>query len=113
MRNRLAMDAPNEQFLAAANWRGWRFAVIRVAKRTPPLTYCQPMFTLDWLTRAVDAADCCPWGVAAGRQMNHDLTEAARRGGGRFTPRSSDADGTTRDGRSCRACSHLCNSRFS
>ncbi len=31
------------------------------------------MFTVDWIARAADAADCCPWGAAAGRQMNHDL----------------------------------------
>jgi 3-vinyl bacteriochlorophyllide hydratase len=35
------------------------------------------MFTFRYLTRGVDAADCCPWGVAAGRQINHDRRKPA------------------------------------
>jgi 3-vinyl bacteriochlorophyllide hydratase len=30
------------------------------------------MFTFDWLGKAVGAADCCPWGAAAGRHAAHE-----------------------------------------
>jgi 3-vinyl bacteriochlorophyllide hydratase len=33
------------------------------------------MFTFDWLTRAVGAADCSPWGAAAGRQISHHASK--------------------------------------
>jgi 3-vinyl bacteriochlorophyllide hydratase len=35
------------------------------------------MFTSDWLARAANTADCCPWGVASGRQA--DCTWIRRR----------------------------------
>ena len=44
------------------------------------------MFTLSWLTRAVDAADCCPWGVAAGRRMHPASRKRAKRGQPLYTP---------------------------
>jgi 3-vinyl bacteriochlorophyllide hydratase len=44
------------------------------------------MFTLSWLTRAVDAADCCPWGVAAGRRMHLAARKRAKRGQPLYTP---------------------------
>lgn len=71
MRNRLAMDTPNETLLAPlmGGNGGWPSSG---SERTPPLTNCQPMFTVGWLARLVDAADCCPWGAAAGRQVNPD-----------------------------------------
>jgi len=44
------------------------------------------MFTSDWLARAVDAADCCPWGVTAGRQITHDPRKPATQGPPLYTP---------------------------
>ncbi len=44
------------------------------------------MFTLDWLARAVDSADCCPWGVAAGRQIRHDPRKRETRSRPLYTP---------------------------
>src|SRR4051794_4969551 len=56
------------------------------AKRTPPLPCCQPMFTFNWIARAVDAADCCPWGAASGRQAHPALRKRAPRGRPLYTP---------------------------
>ncbi len=44
------------------------------------------MFTFSWLKRAVDAADCCPWGVAAGRRINEVSRSRATRGRSLYTP---------------------------
>lgn len=44
------------------------------------------MFTSSWLSRAVDAADCCPWGVAAGRRMTESGRKRATRGRPLYTP---------------------------
>jgi 3-vinyl bacteriochlorophyllide hydratase len=37
------------------------------------------MFTFDWLTRAIDVVDYCPWGVAAGRQINPGIKKSEAR----------------------------------
>ena len=44
------------------------------------------MFTFNWLTRAVDAADCCPWGAASGRQVHPEPRKRALRGRPLYTP---------------------------
>ena len=79
LRNRLAMDAPNE-FSCRQELAGMAVRRHPGAKRTATLTDCQPVFTFDWLTRAVDGADCCPWGVAAGRRMRHAAAKREPRG---------------------------------
>ena len=40
------------------------------SKPTNSPLYCQSMFTLDLLNRAIGGADCCPWGAAAGRRLH-------------------------------------------
>jgi 3-vinyl bacteriochlorophyllide hydratase len=45
------------------------------------------MFTFEWLSRAADAADCCPWGAAAGRHAPHEpIPMRPRRGRPLYTP---------------------------
>jgi 3-vinyl bacteriochlorophyllide hydratase len=44
------------------------------------------MFTLDWLDRAVGAAECCPWGVVAGRKVANPRQTRAKPGRPLYTP---------------------------
>jgi 3-vinyl bacteriochlorophyllide hydratase len=44
------------------------------------------MFTLDFITRAIGAADCCPWGAAAGRREHRVLQSRIPRRTALYTP---------------------------
>jgi 3-vinyl bacteriochlorophyllide hydratase len=44
------------------------------------LRKCQSMFTLDFMQRAIGAADCCPWSATAGRRFGRLSESSPMRG---------------------------------